>query len=469
MKILPLGNMQECIESAFRDASVMRRISAEDDGYLQAMKCFFENAAINRPRQLINMDLESLDIFLKAIQSKSSAHNVFNELLRLTLHNVEHKGDEDFFPVIDALTHYCDTQFFLPNTEDYQSTSQYLQYLILFPNSLYLALQQNLSILEMQDEDGNTLLHHFLFMVSGPHQNSNKMELVQIILSPHCDIHHLLKSNINNETPIELTARFCGNHLIAQKIYMPVIDIAVAAEYDFNVCNSKGYNMLHYTAMGSNFIKTEVNCVKLLLETADNILVDTPANRQGGYSAAMYCSARTNQAEFGTLISHGADLFYNKEAAEDMINILLARKQGYEEMVIGTRSPDLEFNAKQKIRAIYFVLNQFYSQLVEKQRNRTLLHEYEAETGQHEKVFELLDGTIRPSFQRARLSESECSVISTKDQEIMEEIDRYQLQSNEDSLFKRISSQVLSIFSRRGAPIAPVTMPPPIEITTKTG
>ncbi len=175
--------------------------------------------------------------------------------------------------------------------------------LIQSPDQLTQALKANPELINEQDENGSTLLHHIA--QNGPNLSAEDASLILGILLECPELDFTLKNNRQN-TALHEAAMHCGNRVVSQFIFPALVAAAAKKGFDFCTTTQENKTVLHLAAMAQPFeILNNINNIQPLLDTGAELNLN--ALSTGGSTALFYAINKARYLEADALINAGAN------------------------------------------------------------------------------------------------------------------------------------------------------------------
>ncbi|MCF6776791.1 ankyrin repeat domain-containing protein [Thiotrichales bacterium 19X7-9] len=193
-------------------------------------------------------------------------------------------------------------------------TSEYLKGLSENYQSLFIALANDPDIVNKQDENGQTLLHHAAKIGRTLGSNSASLILDQLFNSPYADFNIQDK---DGNTPLHIAAYASNERVTCRFVFPNFVEEAIKRNVDLNKLNNAGQAIIHILARTaySDPYRGEDNNMKPFLEMAKGHLNINQLSSSG--STALYYSInwlRLDVAE--SLLEAGANTSVNGQALD---------------------------------------------------------------------------------------------------------------------------------------------------------
>lgn len=199
---------------------------------------------------------EKITIDLKGnlFTSRSNLLTLLDALFILPLEKPEY--------LISRLDYLISNQTKLPpphkSRNDFPSTADYLSYLVKNSPDLYITCRTNPAIINLQDENQQTLLHHAVLALKDVNKIS-VMTMVAILTTVKNPNFNLVNKDGNTFLDLATAHSIDGftdinyidgldKNFIFDKIFVPFLSYAHANNYNFQALNNNGKNILHIAA-----------------------------------------------------------------------------------------------------------------------------------------------------------------------------------------------------------------------------
>lgn len=188
---------------------------------------------------------------------------------------------------------------------DFSSTADYLAYLIKNLPDLYITCRTNPAIINLQDENQQTLLHHAVLSLNDMNKSSVKTMLAILTTIKNPNLNLIDK---NGNTFLDLATEhsidsfpdrnyFGGKdeQFVFGNVFIPLLSYARDNNFNFKALNNNGKNILHIAA---DLPKNKLNPIYTLLEGISfiNKKLDLDLNQLSGEGAtALYYLLKQGQ------------------------------------------------------------------------------------------------------------------------------------------------------------------------------
>lgn len=221
-------------------------------------------------------------------------------------------------------------------------------FLISSSDNLKSALEKNPNLINMQDENGRTILHHAAPL--GLHAGQTRtIEFLDLLFTkPNFDL--TIRDN-NGDTALHLAAFACYDRAIYEITFPLYIEKAIEKKFNFNITGRSGLTVLQIATMhtyNNQYTQTRYNNVKNLLDHAGEYDVGLNSFSEDGRTALYFATSNGFFEEAKTLLDAGASPIKAHKEKDIPLNVVnryleeLAENDSDEPHVLNFRSQLLE-------------------------------------------------------------------------------------------------------------------------------
>jgi ankyrin repeat protein len=193
-------------------------------------------------------------------------------------------------------------------------------------SELKQALAENPSLIEAQDEQGMTLLHHAADIGRSLGHSSAREVLNVLFASP--GINWNIKNNSGN-TPVHVAATLCQDRTTYELIFPEFVKTASEHGFDFSTLNNQGQSVLHLATKISyeRWPIGRQNNVRNMLNNAPNPGLDVLSS--SGSTALYYAINGHLFSEANTLLEAGANPLLFGSPDRSPLGMIAEQRQNY--------------------------------------------------------------------------------------------------------------------------------------------
>lgn len=203
--------------------------------------------------------------------------------------------------------------------ENFSSISDYLEHLANDAHDLFIALYNDPSIVNLQGDDGKTILHHAAKL--GLIMGSNSAALIhdQLFNAPLTDF---TIQDEDGNTPVHIAALYCDDRVTCDYVFPNFARTAAKRGFDFSVLNHQGQAVIHIATRNAYEFGASGrrNTVARLLDIAPDININVLSS--SGATALYYAINWRRLDEADCLLAAGADPSIFGSPDRDPVNMV---------------------------------------------------------------------------------------------------------------------------------------------------
>lgn len=183
-------------------------------------------------------------------------------------------------------------------------TSAEFKELVLSYKKLEEELTKNPNLINEQDEDGQSLLHHAARL--GTILGQASINTILNVLFKEPGINFNLKDN-NGDTPLHIAALYCVDRVTCQYVFPTLVRKAASSNFDFSTLGQHGKSVLQIatTTTYSDHHGRTINNVQNVLGNTDDPGINTLSS--SGSTAFFYAVNQCRFTEANALLDAGAN------------------------------------------------------------------------------------------------------------------------------------------------------------------
>jgi ankyrin repeat protein len=179
-------------------------------------------------------------------------------------------------------------------------------FLVSSSDNLKLALEKNPNLINMQDENGRTILHYVALLGLSASRTRTIEFLDLLFTKPNLDL--TVRDN-NGDTAVHLAALACSDKTIYEVTFPFFIEKAIEKKFNFNITGRHGLTVLQIATMetySDSRRQVRYNNVKKLLDHAGEYDVGLNSFSKDGRTALYFATSEGLFEEAKTLLDAGA-------------------------------------------------------------------------------------------------------------------------------------------------------------------